>query len=242
MPRPGGASSCYLVQAENAAVLLDIGSGAVGKLQLAIEYPRIDAIVISHMHADHFFDLVPLRYALKYGQNLPGNALQLWLPPGGAKALEALRRAVAVDAPHDFFDSLFAIREYDPATPLEIRNLRLTFCRTRHYVEAYAVRAQCNGSSLTYSADTAPCEELIEHARESSLFLCEAGLGLGTEAGERGHSSAYEAGEMAQRAGVRRLMLTHYPAGDAPAVLVAAAKRSFGGPVSVAEDGVGVTF
>ncbi len=83
MPRPGSACSSYLVQTENAAVLLDLGSGALGKLQLAIDYARLDAIVISHMHADHFLDLVPLRYGLKYGEPPRAERIPLWLPPGG---------------------------------------------------------------------------------------------------------------------------------------------------------------
>jgi ribonuclease BN (tRNA processing enzyme) len=242
MPRPGGASSSYLVHTESAAVLLDIGSGSVGKLQLFIEYPRLDAIVISHMHADHFFDLVPLRYALKYGKRPPGDRLPVWLPPGGREALEALRKAVAVDAPPDFFESVFAIREYDPAVPLPVKDVRLSFCRTRHYVAAYAMRAECDGKSLTYSADTAPSDAVVEHARASSLFLCEAALGLGTEEGERGHCSAYEAGEMAERARVERLMLTHYPARYSPGELVAAAKHAFSGPVSIADDSLAVAM
>jgi ribonuclease BN (tRNA processing enzyme) len=237
MPRPGGASSSYLVQAGEAAVLFDIGGGAAGKLQLAIEYPLLDAVVISHMHADHFFDLVPLRYGLKYGSGPRADRLPLWLPPGGAVALEALRRAVAADAPDDFFDSVFAVREYDPAKRLEVKDLRLSFRRTHHYVEAFAVRVDRDGASITYSADTAPCDAVVEHAATSSLFLCEAALGLDTEEGSRGHSSAYEAGEMARRAGVARLVLTHYPARYDAHALVEAARSRFTGPISAAEDG-----
>jgi ribonuclease BN (tRNA processing enzyme) len=237
MPRPGGASSSYLVRTVEAAVLVDVGCGAVGKLQLAIDYPQLDAVVISHMHADHFFDLVPLRYGLKYGPAPRVDRLPLWLPPGGGVALDALRRAVAVDAPPEFFDSVFAVREYDPAKRLAVSNMQLSFRRTHHYVEAYAVRADCDGASITYSADTAPCDAVIEHAASTSLFLCEAALGLDTEEGGRGHSSAYEAGEMACRAGVARLVLTHYPALHDTRALVGAAKSRFAGPTSVAEDG-----
>ncbi|MGA8099637.1 MAG: MBL fold metallo-hydrolase [Candidatus Cybelea sp.] len=241
MPRPDGACSCYLVQTGRAAVLFDIGSGAASKLRRAIEYGRLDAIVISHMHADHFFDLVPLRYGLKYGETSSPGRLPLWLPPGGRRALEALRGAVSVDAPPDFFESAFAIEEYDPGAGLQVNDVRLRFCRTRHYVEAYAMRAECGDASLTYSADTAPCDGVVELARQASLFLCEAALGLGAEEGERGHSSAEEAGEMARRADAKRLVLTHYPDGDAGA-LVDCAKRRFASLVSAAEDGMEIAL
>jgi ribonuclease BN (tRNA processing enzyme) len=235
--RPGGASSCYLLETDEAVVALDFGSGAFGKLQLATDYADLSGILISHMHADHFFDLVPLRHGLKYASER-GTRVPLWLPPGGRRALEALRNAVAIDAPADFFDGVFEISEYDPSQTLQFGDLCLTFRRTRHYVEGYAVRAQDGAASVTYSADSAPSDAVIEHARASSIFLCEAALGLGSEDGQRGHSSAAEAGEMAQRAGARQLVLTHYPARWSVEELVAAARSRFDGVVSVAEDGL----
>jgi ribonuclease BN (tRNA processing enzyme) len=242
MTRPGGACSSYLVRTDEAALLFDIGSGAFGKLELAIEYPKLDAIVISHMHADHFFDLVPYRYALRHGHLRSERKVALWLPPNGRMALEALRKALAPDAPADFFDRVFAIREYNPAEALQVRDLRVRFCRTRHYIAAYAARAQSDGASITYSADTAPCDEVVDLARGTSLFLCETALGLGIEHGERGHSSAQEAGEMASRANAGRLVLTHYSAAYAPGALVDAAKRDFSGQVDAAEDGMEIAI
>ena len=237
MPRPGGACSSYLLETGDAAVLLDIGNGSLGKLQLAIEYTRLDAIVITHMHADHFFDLVPLRQGLKHGPLSRGSPIPLFLPPGGGRALDALRKAVAPDAAADFFDGSFAAGEYAPAECLRVKDLQLRFAPTRHYIEGFAVRAEHGGASVTYSSDTAPCDAVVDLARASDLFLCEAALGLGTEAGKRGHSSAAEAGEMAFKAGVGRLVLTHYGAADSADALVAAAARTFAGPVCAADDG-----
>jgi ribonuclease BN (tRNA processing enzyme) len=241
MPRAGGACSSYLIQTGSAAVLVDIGSGAVGKLQLAIDYARLDAIVVSHMHPDHFFDLVPLRYGLKYGRPVPPEKIPLWLPPGGIEVLYSLRKVVPLAPEPHFFDQVFSVREYDPEQAVSVADCRLSFRRTRHYIEAFAIRADCNGRSITYSADTAPCEAVVEHARLSSLFLCEAALGLDTEEGERGHCAAFEAGEMASRAKVERLVLTHYSAAYAPEALVEAAKERFAGPVDVATDGLELT-
>ena len=238
MPRPGGASSAYLIRSAGSAVLFDIGSGAFAKLQLAFDYLSLDAILVSHMHADHFFDLVPLRYALKYGERHRENRLPLWLPPGGRRALDALRTAVSQDATDDFFDSTFEISEYDPSGSLRVNDLGLRFCRTLHYVEGYALRAETDDASIAYSADTAPCAEIVEFARGGSLFLCEAALGLATEEGRRGHSSAHEAGEMAEQARVGRLVLTHYPARYSTSALIAAARERFSGQVTAADDGV----
>lgn len=241
MPRPGGASSAYLVRSATTAILLDAGTGSFAKLASAIDYRHLAAIVISHMHADHFFDLVPFRYTLKYAHPASERRLPLWLPPGGRERLQALRRAVSVDAAESFFETVFDVEEYDPNEPLIAGDVTLRFRRTRHYVDAYAVRAECAGASITYSADTAPCDAVVELARGTAVFLCEAGFGLDQEeAARRGHCSAEEAGEMAQRAGVSQLILTHYPAAFDPAALVDAAKRRFSGAVLAAQDGMTV--
>jgi ribonuclease BN (tRNA processing enzyme) len=206
-----------------------------------MDYADLDAIVVSHMHADHFFDLVPLRYGLKYGIKPAAGRMPLWLPHGGRETLDDLRRVIGRDDDDDFFESVFAIHEYDAATSLAVAGIDLSFCATRHYVDAFSVRADHRGRRFTYSADTAPSDAVAEHARGSGLFLCETSLGLGTESGTRGHMSAGEAGEMASRANAQRLVLTHYPAATAPEELIAAAKATFSGQVECAIDGLELT-
>jgi ribonuclease BN (tRNA processing enzyme) len=237
VPRPGRACSCYLLRSAGAAVVLDFGSGALGNLRLAIDYSSIDAAIISHMHADHFLDLIALRYGLKYGPSFRQSRMPLWLPPGGSAMLRALCNAFARESAADFLSEVFEVREYDPALPLDIGDLRLGFRKTRHYIDTYAICAERGGASLVYSADTAPCDALVEHARNCGLFLCEATLGLGGEEGDRGHLSAEEAGEIAARAGVHHLVLTHYHDAISPGELVEAARRRFSGQISLADDG-----
>jgi ribonuclease BN (tRNA processing enzyme) len=236
-PRPGRACSSYLMRTPRAALVLDLGNGAFGKLQLAVDYRQVDALVLSHLHGDHFLDVMPLRYALKRQPALRDGRLPLWLPPGGTEVLHRLCGFLARSDGAAFLDEVFLVREYDPAAGLQIGDACLTFAPARHYIPAFAIRVECNGASIVYSADTAPCESVVELARDCSLFLCEAALGLGSEEGERGHSSAGEAGEMAQRARAAQLMLTHYSATDADA-LVAAARERFEGAILVADDGL----
>jgi len=236
--RPGRACSSYLVRTRDATVALDLGSGALGNLNAAIEYPRVDAVVVSHMHADHFLDVVPLRYGLKYGPLRRERRMPLWLPPGGVRVLRTLCGAFVSEGAGDFLDEVFDVAEYAADRPLEINDLRLTFGPTRHYIRTYAIRAERDGVSVVYSADTAPCESVVEHARDCSLFLCEATLGLGSEESPRGHSSAREAGEMARRAGAGELALTHYGGGEDASQLAEAAGSAFGGRIRVADDGL----
>ena len=241
VPRPDRACSCHLLRTRRTSVLFDLGTGGLSKLRDHMDYTDIDAVVISHMHADHFIDLVPLRYGLKYGPLTRADRLPVWLPPGGEEMLRALCATFAKESDHDFLDEVYDIHEYDPAGHLEIGDLTLTFAKTVHYIDCYAMRAETRGASVCYSADTAPSEAVEELARGCSLFLCEAALGLSTEEGMRGHLSAIEAGEMAQRAGARRLLLTHYGTDYAPGELEDAAETIFTGPCAVADDGTELT-
>src|ERR671932_2330240 len=62
----GGACSGYLIEEGDTAVVIDCGNGVFGKLRRFRDYTKVDAVVISHLHADHFLDLVPFAYALTY--------------------------------------------------------------------------------------------------------------------------------------------------------------------------------
>src|SRR3990167_3452984 len=87
-PGPGNACSGWLVQEGETNLLVDCGTGILANLQQVLPLTQITAIVISHMHADHFIDLIPLRYAFNYGL-APGSPRPLiFLPPEGIAVLE----------------------------------------------------------------------------------------------------------------------------------------------------------
>lgn len=242
VPRPGRACTCNLVRTPGANVLIDLGTGAFANLREKLDYTEVDAVFITHMHADHFLDVIPLRYALKYGPLIPSKRTALWLPPGGAKTLRQLCGALAREDHNDFLDAVFDVDEYDPQGNVPIGDLHISFAKTRHYIDAYAMRIERGATSVVYSADTAPCESVEELARGCGLFVCEASLGLGSEdATQRGHLSALEAGQMAQDSGARRLLLTHYGSEFAPGELEDAAGSVYNGPCAVADDGTELT-
>ncbi|MGE3910225.1 MAG: MBL fold metallo-hydrolase [Chloroflexota bacterium] len=236
---PGGVCSGYLLRTERAAFLLDCGTGTLGRLRAVLDPGKLDAIVISHMHADHFLDLIGLRYGTKYG-GLGGNRpLSVYVPPGGSDALARL--GCALDGNPAFFSEVFAVTEYDPAVPLQFSDATVSLRRVQHYIPSYAMRVQAE-RSLVFSADVAPCDALIEHARGADVLLCEAAmLHSGQdepEAEKRGHLTAGEAGSIAQQAGVGRLLITHAPleASD-PGRAAREAAVEFAGPVERVVDG-----
>src|SRR5919199_940371 len=74
----GGACSGYLIEEDGTTVLVDCGNGVFAKLREHIDYVDVDAVVISHLHADHFLDVVPYAYALTYAPRQQPVAVDRW--------------------------------------------------------------------------------------------------------------------------------------------------------------------
>jgi ribonuclease BN (tRNA processing enzyme) len=171
----------------------------------------VDAIAITHVHLDHWSDLVPWVWGTFYlGPNGPMPRPALWVQPGGRAFLEELGERLGFP---DMFERTFHLSEYAPETPFQIGQLAVTPTRVPHYLlETYAFRVQSNGAVLTYSGDSAPSQELVEAARDADLFVCEATLLRGELDGQpRGHLSLDEALEAFESSGAKRLLLTHRP-------------------------------
>ena len=193
------------------------------------------------MHPDHVFDLVPLRYLCAFPPTKRTTKLDVYVHHGALTQMRRLAVAVPSRQGARFFEQSLRLLEYNAEKILEIGDLRLTFARTIHYIEAYAIRVANGTSSVTYSADTAPCARVSKLARNTDLFICECSLGPdGKESRPRGHSSAAEAARMARDAGAKHLLLTHYGAQYNTKELAAAAAREFDGRISVAEDELSV--
>jgi ribonuclease BN (tRNA processing enzyme) len=226
-----------LIESDGAGLVADLGSGALANLHRSRAAEDVDAVVISHMHADHFIDLIPMRYALKYGPRTNGRKVPLWLPPGGEAMLRRLVDAFARESPHDFLGEVFEVGEYDPNATLRFADVVVRFAPTAHCIPTFAFRFDLGDASLTYSADTAPSADVVALARGTDLFLCEATLLPDEgEPAPRGHLSAAEAGALAEKAEVRRLALTHYPVGTSPEELRAGAGSTYSGTLRVVDD------
>jgi ribonuclease BN (tRNA processing enzyme) len=209
-PNPGGAQSGYLVEEDGRRLLLDCGPGVLARLRERDAWPRIEAIAITHFHLDHWGDLVPWVWALEFG---PARALdppELWLPPGGRKTLARLGECLGRP---DMFESAFRVREFEENRPFETAGFEVTPRRVLHYqLVAFGFRVSANGTTLAYSGDSGPSDELAELARDADLFVCEATLASpNPEGGLRGHLAAGEAQAAFEASGAKRLLLTHRP-------------------------------
>jgi len=243
----GGACSGYLVEVDGLCLLLDCGCGVFGKLRQHREYWEVDVVVVSHLHADHILDLVPYASALTYAPRQqpvpvgghPGTANparpRLIAPAG---ATEQFRRVCGGSGMRDqHVESAFEISEYEPDDTFDIGPLSVRFRSVPHFLQTHAVELREGDARFTFSADSAPSDELADFARDTSLLLIEATLPRPEREGPRGHLTPEEAGEHGRRAGARRLVLTHFSDELDAEWARGEAQRSYGGPVEVAYEG-----
>jgi ribonuclease BN (tRNA processing enzyme) len=234
----GGACSGYLVESATTRLLLDCGPGVFGKLRAACDYAEVDAVVLTHLHADHFLDLVPFASALAYGPRwarAPAPRPPLHAPPGGRERFAALCTVVGMSPTH--IDGRFAVREYDPAEQLEVGDLRVRFQPVPHYVPANAVDVADGSGRFTFGADCGPSEALVAFAAGTDLLLVEAAVTEPDDGEPRGHMTPAEAGEHGRRAGARRLVVTHISDELDLDGALAAASEAYGDRAELAAEG-----
>jgi ribonuclease BN (tRNA processing enzyme) len=237
-PHPASPTAGFLVEWDDTALLLDLGQGVVRNLQRVLDPHELSAIVIGHMHADHYLDIVGLRYLYPWGDRAP-DPLAIHLPPGGRARLDALATAVSERAA--FFDAAFDAEEYDPDVPLPIGALRVSFVRGRHYVPAWGVVVEApDGTRLGYTGDTGPSDTVVAAMHGVDLLLIEAALtDLRYDDPERGHLLAEEAIGMVAAAEARAGLLVHYGPGRRADLEALCATADV--PMRVALDGLTIT-
>lgn len=208
--QPDTPASGILVESGDTHVLFDAGQGVIPALRRLMDPRSLDAIVIGHMHADHYLDLAGLRYLYPWGERAV-RRLPVHLPPNGSERLEALARAIS-ERP-TFFDDAFEVSEYAETPSIVIGHLRVTPFPSRHYVPAWGMTIEDrDGHRIVYAGDTGPNEKLRDIAAGADLFVCEAGLAdISMDDPARGHMTADETLEVARAAEVGRTILTHFP-------------------------------
>jgi ribonuclease BN (tRNA processing enzyme) len=229
--RPGASGAAYLVRTPGAAILLDLGQGSFPRLTAALEPSTLTAIVVSHLHPDHFIDLVPLRHYLTY-QFEPGRHVRVIAPPGLANRLDALHAqpgftATALDV-EDFGSGMLRLGDVE----LEAR-------RVHHTDESHAIRLSRPGRAhgLVYSGDCGAADDLDALIRPGDTLLVEASFGLGPVPPGAMHLDAPAISALIGRTRPGRVIVTHVQMGHDAEQTAEALRGATGAEVAVAEPG-----
>lgn len=229
-PVPGQPCSGYLVEHDGFRLLLDPGHGTVTELMRRLPAEAVDAVAITHAHADHCVDLNALLRVRHLGEQPPA-ALPVLAPAGALEAVLALDGSMLA-ADHE-------LRELTAGEVVGIGPFSLTPVELPHYVTDLGLRLDTGDAVLAYTGDSGPSPRTADLARDADLFLAEASFVDEVPEESAAHlSSARDRGVTAAEAGVRRLLLCHVWPGDDPGRLASAAGQAFSGEVIVAAPGL----
>ena len=236
-PGPDSPASCYLLEHEQDGrtwrLVIDLGSGAFGALQQYVDPLDVDAVLLSHLHADHCLDLCGYYVLRKYHPKGTQPRLPVYGPTGTAG-----RMARAYDLPEDPGMTLeFEFRTWAPGEPVRVGPFTVQAIRVEHPVEAYGLRVFAGGALLAFTGDSGRCPQLESVARGADLLLAEASF-HDRDANPPGiHLTGGDCGRLARDAGVARLVITHVPPWHDPDDMLSAAQEAWTGAVELARPG-----
>ncbi|WP_037907078.1 MBL fold metallo-hydrolase [Actinacidiphila yeochonensis] len=233
-PSADSACSSYLFESDGYRLLVDMGNGALGELQRHVGLYDLDAVLLSHLHADHCIDMCGYFVARYYRhEGGPAEPIPVYGPTGTERRLSIAYG----DVPDEkCMSEVFDFRTLEPGS-FRLGPFEVAVRAVSHPVEAYGFRIEAGGRTAAYSGDTGPCDALLDLARDADLFLCEASFTAGKEDIPDLHLNGRQAGETATAAGAGRLVLTHIPPWTNPAVNLRDARDVFAGPVDLARAG-----
>jgi ribonuclease BN (tRNA processing enzyme) len=231
-PPPDGAGPGYLLEHGGEKVLLDCGSGVVSRLGTMCNFRKgeLSAVILSHLHPDHFCDLLVLRYAHFRSMLERGvGPLKVYAPDK-----PELERAVIA---HQSLD----IHTIAPGDLLSLGSLDVSFFPTNHPYPCCGMRIESGGKILVYTGDTAWDANLVDHCRQADLLMVEASF-LEADKGENvpRHMSALDCGTLAERSKAKRLLLTHFWPEYDPEELRREAAKAYAGDIILAGRGLSV--
>src|SRR5215469_16697287 len=236
-PGPDSAASCYLLEAEGFRLVIDLGNGALGALQRHAGLFDIDAICLSHLHADHCVDLYSYSIARTYSPDGPRPPIPVYGPAGTCERIGLIHGPGGAPGGDEESGLMkrFTFQTLTPGT-LEIGPFRVTTAHVNHPVETFAFRFGHGGGSIVYSGDSGETGELATLPAGADVFLCEAAFLDGPDLPQDLHLTARQAAGYAARAAVGQLVLTHLqPWNEQDRALHEAA--AFGGELSLAHPG-----
>lgn len=249
-----GTKNCpgYLVTTGNNKILLDCGNGSLSNLNLPTDLENL-SVIISHLHKDHYGDLLSLGYASYVYRNIGylDERIKVYLPePDYYKSIEhgvdsdgwdtsrtVDKKIIDSEFLENFGDEHFLeFITYKPDTTLTIGDANISFKKNPHQIKTYSTKIKENGDLFVYSADTGYKGNTLEtFADQADLLLCESTFIKGQTRLTDNHLYAHEAGKIASTANVEQLVLTHFFPEVDPNIYVEEAKQFFENTIAAEE-------
>lgn len=226
-PAPDGATSAYLLEHEGFRLLVDMGSGALSKVQKYIHVMDIDAVILSHYHHDHVADIGVLQFAWLVQSYLQkqDEILPIYGHAEDKQGFESLT--------HEYTEGM----AYDPSKELKIGPFTISFLKTVHPVPCYGFRITGGGKTIVYTADTAFQEEWIPFAKDADFLITDCNFYADQDGKQAGHMNSTDAAKIANDANVKTLLLSHLPQYGDHEKLIEEANTIFSGNVELAKEG-----
>ncbi|MBC8463476.1 MAG: MBL fold metallo-hydrolase [Deltaproteobacteria bacterium] len=231
-------SSCsVLLEIDNQKMVIDMGPGTMQRLLRAeTTISQISHIFLSHFHPDHSGELVPFLFASKYPVHsrrqtpltiIAGNGFRNFFSGLGSVFGEWIDIGVDLLDIVELDNSARQKRSFDGFT--------LESMPVKHREESLAYRITApRGASVVYSGDTDVCDSLVEIARDADLFICESAFP--DDFKKEGHLTPSRAGEIAARSNVRKLVLTHFYPECETVDIEKECRKTYSGPLVLAQD------
>ncbi|MCR2821041.1 MBL fold metallo-hydrolase [Lederbergia panacisoli] len=232
-PKAGEASSGYLLTHDGFNLLIDCGSAVLSQLQMYINPEELNAVILSHYHADHIADIGVLHHALLISKYVTGYNSNLPIY-GHTYDQEGYMGLTYKDITTGI--------PYDKNDQTHIGPFKLEFLKTKHPVPCFAMRISCNEKTLVYTADSAYFDDLISFSKDADILLAESNFYKGMNGADAGHMTSEEAGKLAKKANVKKLVLTHLPHFGDLNQLKAEAAEYFKQEVILASKGLKLAF
>lgn len=228
-PRVGEATTGYLLEVADKKILIDCGSAVVSQLQKFVDPLTLDALLLTHHHADHSADVGALQHAFIIQKALgkTKDIFPIYADKEGYKYFEDLTHTgVTKGMPIDVVNGL------------TLGDISVSFMRTVHPVPCLAMRFTYKGKSVVYTGDSSYTNDFVSFSKDADLLVVDCNFYKGMDGSKPGHMTSEEVATIAKEASVKKLLLSHLPHFGEHDQLVREAKGVFNGEVQLASTGL----
>ncbi len=234
-PYPKHNSNCpgFLVTTKKNKIMLDCGNGSLKLMNLPNDLNDL-IVIISHLHSDHYGDLLSLAYASYCYHNLGfiNHKIKVYLPRPNSNEEKMICKFLT-SCKENYINYQF----YDYDTKLYVNDTIISFNKNKHNITTYSTKIKENEEVIVYTSDTGYNNEIIRFSEGADVLICESTF-LKHQHNNANHLCAYQSGLIAKKANVDTLFLTHFWPEIDKQIYVDEAKEAFDNVIGAEENKV----